>query len=159
MGLTFDKNMARALELRLTQTGDRAVKGISDVMREGAEEIQKLAQDYAPYAPPELGGSEVEREHLQAAIEIAEDRGGVNRRLQMTVFVNGRRHGKGGKLIGSYAFLMHELLSPYGAPVFQARAGTLAKGRAGGKFLERAYRDTYKKILTAAREKVAAALR
>jgi hypothetical protein len=156
VGLKFNPDFAAALTLTLQQTGHKAVDGVAQVMREGGEEIAELAKDYAPYDASSPAG----RGHLQDAIEVKTERTGINGRLVVTVWVNGNRLGNGGKRIGEYAFLMHEFLAPYGNPaIFHAGPGTLAKGsKAGGKFLERAYRDTYKSILQRAAERARAIL-
>lgn len=169
MGLSFQINRtpvrnldgevaAERFKVTILNRYAKAVKGINMVLRDGAKEIQLLAQEYAPYAPPELGGSEDPRRHLQDAIEVKEEGdpqaktfGGKG--LKVTVWVNGRRQGRitaAGRVIsiGTYAWLMHEGLSPYGSGAYHARAGTISKNPyAGGKFLERAYKDQKQMII------------
>lgn len=136
------EEVARRIVASLSQTGDRALKGVEKVLEEGAEDIADLARAYAPYASPEFGGSRIEREHLQEAIETRRNRGGA-----LEVFVNGRRKGHGGKLIAEYAWLMHEGLIPYGDGPWHASPSTQAKNPyAGGRYLERAFNDMSKKI-------------
>jgi hypothetical protein len=151
MGLKFDKDFAEKLELRLRQIGERAVDGVVDEMRKGAKDIQQLAKDYAPYADVAHGGSPNSRQHLQSAIEIKEEKDG--RRKSFRVFVNGNRIGNDGKLIGTYALLMHEFMAPGEPDIYQPSESTQAKPGAGGKYLARAYKETYKKILKAAADR------
>jgi hypothetical protein len=156
--------VAERVKVAIENHFEGAVKGINQVMREGAKEIELLAKDYAPYAPPELGGSEDPRRHLQEAIETKEEPK-PGRRIALTVFVNGRRGGRvlgNGRVvsIGTYAWLMHEGLSPFGSGAYSAREGTLSKSpQAGGKFLERAYRDQRRMIINNAAEAARRAFR
>ena len=142
------------VRVNLSQEGDRAVKGISDVLRKGAEDIKELARSMAPFRNPgDHGGSTDMDHHLDRAIDVKETTDS-NRRLALTVFINGRKLGNDNKKIAQYAFLIHEGLTPYGSGEFKASDGTLGKGpQAGGKFMERAYKELYKKILSNAVER------
>lgn len=136
------EELARRYVASLSQVGERALREVDDVLAEGAEDIAEIARAYAPYASPEFGGSKIEREHLQEAIETRRNRGGA-----FEVFVNGRRKGHRGRLIAQYAWLVHEGLLPYGTGPKTASPSTQAKHpEAGGKYLERAFDDMTGKI-------------
>lgn len=135
MGITkvsFDVN---AIELKLRQIGDRAVKGGLNVMREEGDAIVDLAREYAPY----------DEGKLEAAIERnPQEERDENRRAVVQVWVNPQASGSGGMRVGEYAYLMHEGLGPYGDGTYGPGPGTRDKQSmgmdAGGKFLERALR-------------------
>lgn len=133
----------RALKLRMEQAGEKAVTGITGVLREEAREVQLLAQAYAPFSAE---GEAAGYPHLEDAIEVREEKQ-EGRKVAFTVFVNGRRTGHNGKPVGSYAFMVHEGMLPGGSGEINRGVGTQVKGpHAGGKFLERAYRDSAARI-------------
>jgi hypothetical protein len=142
--------VANRVKAIISHEGDKASKVVNDILRDGAKKIAETAKDMAPYASPEYGGSSNPRKHLQEAIEVKNENTGGGRALKLTVWVNGRRTDDQGRPIGRYAWLMHEGLLPHGewgGPGFEASPSTLAKGaQAGGKFLERAYREHADKI-------------
>ncbi len=146
----FDgEEIGRRVKIRLDQEGERAIKGLSEIMKAGGEGIMQTARDMAPFRNPgDHGGSTDMDRHLDRAIDMKVDRSGVNRRLAVTIFINGRKIGNGGKRIAEYAYLIHEGLAPYGSGIWNASEGTLGKGpQAGGKFMTRAYKAYKKKIL------------
>jgi hypothetical protein len=123
--------------LNISQLGERVVRGISDVMKEEGEIIARLAQSFAP----------IDDGYLRAAIRMESDRSGVNGRTVVRVFVDMTAPGANGKLVGDYAMLVHEHLTPYGdgAPYIRPwghPGAALVPGHArhggGGKFMERA---------------------
>jgi len=142
-----------SLIAEIRQTGDRAVKGVSDVVRDEGEKVQELARDMAPH----------DDGYLEAAIKVEESKSTQGRdvqgrftsgggRLQVTVYVDGDMPGSHDrKTVGDYALLMHEGLSPYGDGTYKPGEGTLAKiyagMKAGGKFLERALRERRKHLI------------
>lgn len=127
----------------IQQVGDRATKGISDVMRDYGELIVHQAKLNAPHDTGSLEG----------AIQAEYMRNGINRRLIVKIWVDPNtpyidpnpRHKRGNKTVGDYAMLMEQYLTPHGDGGWHAQEGTTGKGpQAGGKFLERAvdqYRD------------------
>ncbi|WP_323016475.1 HK97 gp10 family phage protein [Castellaniella sp.] len=125
------------LGIRLSQLGDRVVKHVADVLRDESENIQQLARDNAP----------VDKGNLEEAIKLEEDRGGINRRLRVTVYVDpdfpAPEGSDIGRTVGRYMLMMHEGLAPYGSGAFKLGDKSQAKANAGfnvgGKFFERAY--------------------
>jgi hypothetical protein len=134
------------LEARLTQIGERAVKGVSDVMRRTAIRIRDLARDYAP----------IKTGLLERSIDYSVLRD-ANRRNSYIVFINldaARLRGAG--VLGDYAFIMHDELHPHGRARSGERyfnLGVASKAKAasgkkvGGRFLRRAVKDGMKDIL------------
>lgn len=130
------EELARRVSLDIRQIGERAVKGVSQDIRDGGEAIAELAREYAPYAAPWLehnAGSEDPEAHLEAAIETKEIPD-PSRRVAIRVFVNGNKPGHDGKPIGQYAYLMHEHEGEWSE-------STLEKPGAGSHYLLRAYQE------------------
>jgi hypothetical protein len=138
VGLTFDADFGEKLTVSLTQTGERIVASVNDVLADSAEEIQRTAQWYAP----EDSGA------LEEAIKVKKQRGGLRGRNVFTVFVDPNVRNPDGTYVGSYADLMHEFLAPYGDPaIYFPGKGTRSKGpQAGGKYLARAFQDIRQRI-------------
>jgi len=132
----------------INQAGERAVKGVSDMMKKEGEQIQELARDYAPY----------DDGYLEKSIKVQSGKD-ENGRVAVTVYVDGSTPAAGGKAVGDYALLMHEGLGPYGSGYYKPGEGTMAKiyagFKAGGKFLERAFKERTRTLV----EKAAAAAR
>lgn len=128
------------LEIRLSQLGERSSREILAVMRDEAEQIANLARQYAP----------VDDHFLEQAIEVVEDRGGINTRTQVYVQVNPDAVDERGQSVLQYAALQHELLGPYGAGIWRLGPKSREKdggtGRVGGKFLERAVNERKRTI-------------
>lgn len=141
------------LTLAINQIGDRAVRGIAQVMREEGENIRDLARSYAP----------VDDGYLEQSIVTDEDRHGAHGRLQVYVFINENMAADRGKLIRDYAILMHEGLAPYGSGAYQlgprSRAKALGGNKVGGKFLERAAKKRLKPLMQKVQEIVRRSLR
>lgn len=120
------------LELKLEQLGERSSREILVVMREEANEIADLAKQFAPY----------DDGFLENAIEVVEDRAGINGRVQVYVQVNPTAVDDRGENVAKYAALQHELLAPFGSGFWNLRQGSKDKdaGRriVGGKFMARA---------------------
>lgn len=129
---------ADKLSLLLRQGGERAVRRARSQMKREIGKIEQLAKDFAPvdHKGPGPGlppGHELERSIRQR--RTYEN----NRRLAVAVDVGGTVDGVD---VDDYALLMHEGLAPYGSGAFQPGPATKAKGgQAGGKFLERAYKE------------------
>lgn len=130
----------RGIQARIQQIGDRAVKHVSDAMRDYAE---VMLRDAIANAPHDTGS-------IERALEIDYQRNGPNGRLAIKIWINpsepyidpNPNHNVSGKVVGDYAWLMESFLRPHGSGGWNARAGTKAKGsRAGGKFLERAVKE------------------
>lgn len=128
----------------LHQVGDRATRGISDVMREEGEIIRDLARDNAP----------VDDYDLERAITMDVDRSGVHGRTQVYIYVDEDVEGADGKAVREYATLMHEGLAPYGSgfagdvwnpnyPESKSKLKAAAGYAVGGKFLTRALKERY----------------
>jgi hypothetical protein len=150
MGMQMRYNPSM-LEARLNQIGDRAVKGVSDVMRRAAIRIRDLARAYAP----------VKTGLLERSIDYAVIRDD-KRRNSYIVFIDLdeiKVNTKGNvKELGDYAFLMHEGLSPYGSGAFKLGKKSAAKRargkKVGGRFLTRAAKDGLGDILGEAAKEV-----
>ncbi len=145
--MTYSKG---TLEGFLNQTGAKAMRGISNVMRQAAVRIRDLARDYAP----------IKTGLLQNSIDYMTIRDG-NRRNSYVVYVDmeATKMISKGKIreLGEYAFLMHEGLSPYGSGRYKLgeKSATKRAGgkKVGGRFLTRAMTDGLNSILgPAARE-------
>lgn len=136
--MSFDKSQMANLTIALRQRGEKAARGVVNVMEEEGKEIADLARSYAPFDEGKL-----EDAIKSERIEGGRDAKGKFQRASVEVFVDGAMPGSGGaQMVGDYAYLMHEELGPYGGGRFNPGKGTLAKGpQAGGKFLERAVRD------------------
>lgn len=153
MGLDIKFN-PRQLELVMQQVGDRAVKHMSDHMRDTAIRIRDLARDYAPV----LTGL------LQENIDYAVSATGINRRNVFVVYIDidaVRKRGEQGGTLADYAWLMEENLHPYGRGLVNGRELYLGKKsrekratgkKVGGKFLARAIKEGMKDISTMERE-------
>jgi hypothetical protein len=136
------EEIGRRVKLRLDQEGERAVKGLSEVMKARGHDIMETAREFAPFRAPGDGGNPDLNRHLDHAIDMKVSLSGVNRRLAVVIFINGRKLGNQNKTIAQYAYLIHEGLEPYGG--WKRGKGTVAKGlQAGGRFMTRAY-EAYK---------------
>lgn len=121
-----------ALLANLSQTGDRAVRGVSDEIKRGAKKIQDLAREYAPE----------DEGNLSESIKVEVDRSGINGRVQAFVYVDGDAAAEDGT-VGDYALAVHEGVAPYGSGGHgrigeKSMAKDAGRGVVGGKFMERA---------------------
>jgi hypothetical protein len=132
VGLVKNNFNPELLALKVNRMGDVAARRILGVMREEGDTIAGLARENAPYKDGDL----------EEAIQVVEDRGGINNRVQVTVQVDPSAIDKEGKPVVEYARVMHEALAPYGTGAFNLDEGSIAKdggsGKVGGKFMERA---------------------
>ena len=108
-----------------------------DAMRGGAKEILELAKKQAP----------VDEGNLEDALELQEDRFGLNTRTRITIFVNESKAlpHRPDKTVGDYATRMHD-------GQYNLGKDSLAKQRANGqvvgpKYLERAVQKLEKEII------------
>lgn len=120
------------LSAMLLQIGDRAVRGVSNVMVSEGKKIQELAVSNAP----------VDEGNLEEAIKIEIDRGGINGRTRVSIFVDEDMDAGHGKTVGDYAARMHEGLAPYGSGAYNLGEKSRQKANSGhnvgGKYMERA---------------------
>lgn len=141
------------MELQIEQIGERAVKGMSEVMRRHAIRIRDLAREYAP----------VKTGLLESAIDY--DMVKVGRRNSYVVFIDldaTKTTGKEGHVteLGEYAFLMEDSLRPHGRKGKALNRGTLSLAKAatgkkvGGRFLARAVVDGTRDVLGDAAKEV-----
>jgi hypothetical protein len=133
--------------IKLTQRGERAVKGVSDVMQSNGDAIRDLARAYAP----------VDEGNLEKAIVKNTTYTGVNRRSEIEIGVDTSRAGSGGSGswdLATYANAMHEQQA-IGSTVdlrYHFQLGEKSKekdggrGVVGGKYLFRAYLERQVKI-------------
>lgn len=129
------------IQAAIRQVGDRAVKGVSGVMRDYGEIIAHQAR---MNAPRDTGA-------LEGAISVKMDRD-ANNRLVVRVYVSRIALHESGKNVADYAWEMERGLAPFGSGDYHAREGTLAKGsQAGGRFLERAVQEHRQALLQRAR--------
>lgn len=144
MGLKMLTN-PRVMEMRISQIGDRAMRGMARRMRLAAIEIRDLARDNAP----------VKTGLLESAIDYTMIREG--RREAFVVFIDldaTKETGQNGRQVevGDYAYLMEEQLRPYGRGDKYALGPLSRRKRAGGKkvggrFLGRAISDVTKSLM------------
>lgn len=133
MGMRLEGDIDSLMGM-IRQTGDKAKKGVALKMQNIGNEMFDLAREYAPL---DFG-------NLEDAIKINIDRGDINRRIQVMIWVDGDMPAHDGRPIGRYALLMHEGLAPWGSGEWHAREGTEKKGpQAGGRYMARAF-EKYK---------------
>lgn len=136
MGMSVKVNI-NMMEAHLLQTGERAVKGMSDHMRKAAIRIRDLARSYAP----------VKSGLLEKSIDYETIR--VNGRNSYVVYIDSdaARLGGGEGSLGDYVWIMHSQLRPYGNKGKPLRLGVGSAAKAatgkkvGGRFLTRAIKD------------------
>jgi hypothetical protein len=124
------------LLVKLDQTGDRTQKGVAAQMKKEAEAVRDLARKFAP----------VDEGYLEDAIEVEQVGGGRDSlgrftRNSYAVFVDLTKMADDGKLVGEYAYLMHEHLTPYGPLNLGPRSRAKQQGQSeivGGMYLARA---------------------
>ena len=141
MGMTLKFN-AGLFEAQLMQTGERAIKGMSDHMRKVAIRIRDLARSYAP----------VKSGLLEDSIDYETIR--VNRRNTYVVYIDAdaARRGDRDGVLGDYAWIMHSQLRPHGnkGKALHLGLGSMAKAatgrKVGGRFLTRAIKDATKNL-------------
>jgi hypothetical protein len=126
------------LVAELRQVTQKAVRGVSDVIREEGEIIAELARDYAP----------VDQGNLESAIKVREERTGYNRRYEVDVYIDpdvpapeldakgNIVKGTEGKTVGDYAMEMHE--GDYNLGIGSRQKADALGVKVGPKFLERA---------------------
>jgi hypothetical protein len=152
MGLKMTRS-PEFMELQIEQIGERAMKGMSEVMRRHAIRIRDLARDYAP----------IKTGLLENAIDY--DMVKVGRRNSYVVFIDldaTKTTGKEGNVtqLGDYAFLMEEGLRPLARKGRVFNLGTLSRAKAatgkkvGGRFLARAVADGTRDVLGDAAKEV-----
>lgn len=150
---------------RIRQVGDRAVRGVSDIMQEEGEAIAQLAREFAP----------VDQGNLEEAIKVEVARGGSRGRISVDVYIDPDMpaphinpdgtvtKGTESKTVGDYAAAMHEGLAPYGSGAFKLGPRSLAKAASGaavgGKFLERALAKRARAIFLKVSRAVKAAIK
>lgn len=137
----------------IIQKGERAVKGVSDVMQASGNRIRNKARAYAP----------VDEGNLEDAIYKTSQRG-ANGRTEVTIAIDGDIpapqydssgaivKGTADKKVGDYAAAMHEGEYNLGkkSKLKQARLGV----RVGRKFLERALNEEREALVAKATAKV-----
>ncbi len=125
------------IQAAIRQVGDRAVKGVSGVMRDFGEIIAHQAE---MNAPRDTGA-------LEDAIQVKMDRDS-NGRLVVKIYVSRTAMNEGGYRVADYAYQMETGLAPFGTGEYQAGQGTVAKGpQAGGRYLERAVQQHRQELL------------
>jgi hypothetical protein len=125
------------LAYKLENMMETSIRGASDILEAGADDIQKLAREMAP----------VDEGNLEQAIMVEKKRDGINRRNTFEVYVDDSLQANGEKTIGDYALIMHEgrgsIWHDLGKKSQLKNASVSA--RVGEKYLERAadeYRDS-----------------
>lgn len=131
----------------LEQTGEKAKRGVLAQMRKEAKEIQRLAREYAP-----IDEGNLEESITVEDVEEERDERGRFTKKSVAVFIDFLAAGSNGALaVGEYAYVMHELLLPYGAGGYNLGKNSVAKdggrGVVGGRFLERAVDDVSKGLM------------
>lgn len=134
MGLS-SKNFGmdrQLLNVTLEQLGEYSQRQILQVMRDEAREIADKAKENAP----------VDEGFLEDAIQVIEDRDGINGRTRISVQVDPDAMDDRGQSIFEYAVLVNALLAPFGSGYWnlgkKSQAKDAGRGVVGGKFIERA---------------------
>lgn len=88
------------LMLMISQGGDRAVRGVAAEMRRQADATRDIARQMVP----------LDEGNLEHAIDVEEDRSGINGRATFYVFVDESLPvpERPGHIVGDYAMRMHE---------------------------------------------------
>lgn len=134
MGMKIVGTSIEQAIINLTQTGERAVKGVSAVLQKGGEQIAETAKVMAP----------VEHGDLINAIKALPMKGDNNRK-EIVVTIDPDAVDERGVSVLYYGTIMNEALEPYGTGGY--KLGKLSKAlRAsgapiGGKFMERALKE------------------
>lgn len=138
-----------ALTARIHQVGDRATKGVSDVMRKYAKLI--IYDIETRTAPRRLGVLE------KSMIKI--DHRGQNGRLWIEITVDPTAENKYGQEVAKYAELVNKYMRPAPGAFMGRGKGTIAKSPdAGGMFIRRSvqrwsaklYSEVHAKVVRAA---------
>jgi len=126
------------LKYLLQQSGDKAVRGVLNQMRQEAKDIQELAIKMAP----------LDHGNLEEAIKVRDNAGGRTSlgqfaRKTVEVYVDTEMEipERPGKFISDYAWEMHQHLTPYGFLRLGKKSQAKQHGQeeiVGGGFLERA---------------------
>lgn len=123
------------MEVALSQLGERSSRDILAVMREESQEIARNAREFAP----------VDDGYLQEAIEVVEERSGINGRTVITVQVDPEAQDDRGESVYDYGRLVSMLLEPHGSGLWKLGKKSAAKdggrGVVGGRFIERAVKS------------------
>lgn len=133
--------------INISQAGERAARGISQVLKEEADEIALAAISNAP----------VDQGNLESAIKVqrlggngARDSLGRFVRTSYTIYVDGSVEAGGAKTVADYWAIMHEQLAPYGSGDYKLELRSQQKRAegydVGGKFMERAVVDNEKRV-------------
>lgn len=122
------------ISLLIEQQGERAVKGVSDMMQDNGERIRDTAEDFAPI----LTGA------LEKSIKKNTTYTGINRRAEVEIYIDESTEA------GAYARKVHDNLLPHGRGGYGRVGGSdpnslsaqkdAGRGVVGGKFLTRAFR-------------------
>ena len=137
------------LKRKLENFAEKSSEGVREVMRRYANKIGERARDYAPVDEHNLENSIC----YPAIDKRCEKRDGINNRTTFSVFVdkdmlalNPNKPSTAGKLVGDYAFIIHEGYNPETGKPFEWGEKTQAKSQdkgvhCGEKYLERAVDD------------------
>lgn len=138
---------ATELAILIRQGGERAKKGVFEQMKKEAVEIQRLARRMAP-----LDHGPLEESIKVAGLGGGRDESGRFVRRSLTVYIDGDDVGHKGEPISQYAYIMHEMLVPFGSGGYNLGPKSRAKQRGqseivGGRFLERAAAEVSEKLM------------
>lgn len=130
---------------RIEQVGNRATKGVSDVMRKYANLI--IYDVVTRTAPHDTGA--LERSMMKW------DKRGENGRLVIEIGVNPGAVNRWGQNVADYAEKVNKYMTPAPGAFINRGKGTRAKGKdAGGRFLIRAVQRWRAKLYAEVAEKV-----
>jgi hypothetical protein len=120
------------LNVTLEQLGEYSQRQILAVMREEADNIAFQAKQNAP----------VDEGFLEDAIQVVEDREGINGRVRVSVQVDPDARDDRGESVYDYGVMLNALLAPFGSGAWNlgelSRAKDGGRGVVGGRFIERA---------------------
>lgn len=138
---------ADELAILIRNAGAKAAKGVVEQMRREALNIQALARRFAP----------IDHGPLEDAIKVetlggGRDDGGRFVRKAFAVYIDMSAQAFDGRSVGQYAYVMHEMLMPFGSGGYKLGPKSRKKqaGQAeivGGRFLERAAEEVSRNMM------------
>jgi hypothetical protein len=138
---------ADELSILIRNAGIKAEKGVFEQMRREAVKIQELARKFAP----------IDHGPLEDSIKVSTEGGGRDDmgrfvRKALSVYIDPDDEAHDGRNVGQYAYVMHELLLPFGAGGFKLGKKSQQKqmGQSeivGGRFLERAAEEVSRGLM------------
>lgn len=115
---------------KLSNVAKETNRNTRQALRKGGLTVQKAARENAP----------VDHGDLEDAIEIEESLTGLNRRMEVAVYVNPDKEAYGEAKVGDYAFYLHDNFEWELGPKSQAKSDANG-GKVGPLYLDRALEE------------------